>query len=124
MKRSYVSKRRKRGAPMGNQNADGIGKFLSREEPEAEATANREIDGVDIEGLHALMSREEGWQDDFEVGAGTVGLEGEIRMMRFAMRKLMRMAKLATTLGEMMKATQILSLAGDRLASMLLAHAS
>lgn len=119
MKQSYASKRRKRGAQPGNQNADGLGKFLSQDGPEE--TTNRELEEVDIEGLTRLMGGDEEHQDD-EVGRGVLGLESEIQMMRVAMRKLMRMARQATTLGEMMKATQILSLAGERLASMLLAQ--
>jgi hypothetical protein len=119
MKRSYVSKRRKRGAQPGNLNADGLGKFAGQEKSEEEAEP--EVFSVDIEGLKNLMSRDDERQDD-EVSRGMQGLESEIQMMRIAMRKLMRMARQATTLGEVMKATQILSLAGERLASMLLAQ--
>ncbi len=90
--KSYQSRRRKRGAQEGNQNAEGVEKYIEK------AQGNVEI--------------------VVETGVRS-GLEAEITMIRRAMRVLNHELTLAETPGEITKIVQIMSLAGERLARML-----
>ncbi len=97
-KRSYQSRRRKRGAQPGNRNAEGTIKYIEK----------------------ALENEEAGELSSGEETITGSGLDVEIQMLRGAMRELDRVRKQATTAQEKIKATQIMSLVGERLATMLL----
>lgn len=94
--RSYQSKkRRKRGAQKGNLNADGLRKFS------ALAISDEEV----MEKIKGEMQQS--------------GLGVEIAMLRFVMKKLMKLSLEVDSLEEMMRFTRVLGMAGDRLAAMV-----